>query len=143
MAFQWLKDWFVFQIRRYEFIRRSLTRGDKSASPTFVIEGKKVTHKQNGGNGLIDPIPGPPESLSSFDDAKFDRFDKFDFDPMTFLENKSPFKGSKPPMMSKSKSEAMSGKGSATSVTLPVLHIDGMFISVLPKLRCSHEVDFY
>ena len=62
---------------------------------------------------------------------------------MTFLENKSPFKGSKPPMMSKSKSEAMSGKGSATSVTLPVLHIDGMFISVLPELRCSHEVDFY
>lgn len=90
-----------------------------------MIEGKKVTHKQNGSVGYTDLIPAPPESLDSLDENKYDRFDKFDFDAMAFLENRAPMKGSKPPVFSKSKTEGLSGKGSANSVVLPVLHIDG------------------
>ncbi|KAF6023216.1 hypothetical protein EB796_018485 [Bugula neritina] len=105
----------LFQLRRYEFIRRSLTRTEKPSSPTFVIEGRKVTHKATNGESIL------PESESSFDDSKLD------FDPIAFLEGKmAPLKSLKMPSTTKNKTEGVQpAKGTATSVILPVLHIEG------------------
>lgn len=108
---------FRFQIRRYEFIRRSLTRGEKSTSPTFVIEGRKVIHKNQNGQGDVFPLP--PESLSSIEDAKYD------FDALAFLESRGALKSTKPVVPPRPKPDAQSGKAAGPCVVLPVLHIEG------------------
>ena len=63
------------------------------------------------------------ESCDTFDDSKLD------FDPLAYLESKmNPFKGSKPALPPKAKSDAFqSTKNSGTSVVLPVLHIEGIY----------------
>lgn len=119
------------QAKRYEFIRRQMRRSDTMASPTFVIEGKKVSRMRNTASnqvttengGMANMVAGP------------------DFDPIAFLESR----GASRPMKStanftraripdqntipsKNTTHHQSGHHSAcssVSVVLPMLYIEG------------------